>query len=59
MVLEVTGPMLAVLRAEGQERLRARKFSTVEELVKVIRSAPSERKRSRPPVMSVVSGTVR
>ena len=40
------GPMEAVFSPGGSGRLSARKFSTVEELVKVIRSAPSARNRA-------------
>src|SRR5205823_12202492 len=40
-VFEVTGPMLATCIFAGHGNPSARKFSTVDELVKVIRSAPS------------------
>src|ERR1051326_2562778 len=58
-VCEVIGPMLAACICFGQGSPSARKFSTVEELVKVIRSAPSSKNRRRAPVISRVSGTVR
>ena len=45
-VAAVIGPMDAVFRPAGHGIFRAMKFSTVEELVKVMRSAPSARKRA-------------
>ena len=59
MVFEVTGPMLAVLRPAGQRELEGEKVLDGRGLVKVMRSAPSERNRSMAPVTSAVSGTVR
>src|ERR1700722_10955367 len=59
IVSEVTGPMLAVFIFDGHGSLSARKFSTVDELVKVIRSASSSRILSRAPDVSAVSGAVR
>ena len=50
-VFEVIGPMLATCIPAGQGNPSARKFSTVDELVKVIISAPSSgqaRSRFRP-----------
>src|SRR5436309_2015943 len=58
-VLDVIGPMLAIRIPFGHDKPSARKFSTVEELVKVIKSAPSSTRRRRAPVTSRVSGTVR
>ena len=53
--------MLATFIPAGQGSSRSRKFSTVDELVKVIRSAPSAEKRRRAPVASRVSenGSIR
>jgi hypothetical protein len=42
MVAEVMGPMLAVFMSAGHSNFNAWKFSTVDELVKVTRSAPSD-----------------
>src|SRR5207244_1169774 len=58
-VFDVIGPMLATCMPFGHGSPSARKFSTVEELVNVIRSAPSSKNRRRAPVTSRVSGTVR
>src|SRR5260370_927678 len=59
IVSEVMGPMLAVFMCSGHGSFNPRKFSTVDELVKVTRSAPSARNLSRPPETSFFSGTVR
>ena len=59
MVFEVIGPIEAVFIPTGSGSFSAMKFSTVEELVNVIRSAPSALKRAIAPLTSSVSGTVR
>src|SRR5881397_229870 len=51
--------MLAIRIPFGQGSPSARKFSTVEELVNVIKSAPSCASCRRAPLVSRVSGTVR
>src|SRR5205823_3816082 len=56
-VFEVIGPMVATCIFAGHGSCSARKFSTVDELVNVIKSAPSSNKRRRAPTSSRVSGT--
>src|SRR2546430_7635868 len=58
-VFDVIGPILATCIWAGHGNPSAMKFSTVDELVNVIKSAPSSNKRRRAPVSSRVSGTVR